>query len=119
MENVDLDTKLHSQEDNLKESTKTIECLQLSIQELSYHAPIIQDQLEDLKQQIHMLTQKAEEADYTFHQMVELEGIRTKNAFMKAKLFIYQKKVKKNRAEQWEFYKTQIIEILNGVFSSY
>ncbi len=55
--------------------------------------------MEDLKQQIHMLTQKAEEADYTFHQMVELEGIRTKNAFMKAKLFIYQKKVKKNRAE--------------------
>jgi hypothetical protein len=31
MENVDLDTKLHSQEDNLKESTETIECLQLSI----------------------------------------------------------------------------------------
>jgi hypothetical protein len=44
--NVDLDAILHSQADNLRESTKTIERLQLSIQELSCHVPIIHEQLE-------------------------------------------------------------------------
>ncbi len=41
-----------SQENDLMESNKTIEGLQLSIQELSCHVPIIQKQLEDLQQQI-------------------------------------------------------------------
>jgi hypothetical protein len=31
-----------------------------------------------------LLTQKVEEADYTFHQMVKLKGIKTENVFMKA-----------------------------------
>ncbi len=34
------------------EVTKTIERLELSVQELSYHVPIIQEQLEDLQMQI-------------------------------------------------------------------
>jgi hypothetical protein len=36
------------------------------------------------------------EAHYTFHHMGELERIKSKNASMKAKLLIYQQKVKKN-----------------------
>ncbi len=83
-ENGDLDAKLHSQIDDVWESTKTIECLQLSIQELSYHALIIHEQLEDLQLQIWLFTQKIKEENYTFHHMGELEGIRTKNTFMKA-----------------------------------
>jgi hypothetical protein len=45
-ENVDLDAILHSLAENLRESTKTIERLQLIIQEFSCHVPIIHEQLE-------------------------------------------------------------------------
>jgi hypothetical protein len=38
--------------------------------------------------------------------MVELEGIKTENAFMKAEFVIYQQKVRKKQAKQWEFYRT-------------
>jgi hypothetical protein len=31
-----------------------------------------------------LFTQTVEEVEYTFHLMVELEGIETENAFMKA-----------------------------------
>ncbi len=68
----------------MRESTKTIECMQLNIQKLFYNAPIIQEQLEDLQQQIRLLTQKAKEVNYSFHWMAELVGIKTENAFMKA-----------------------------------
>ncbi len=88
------------------ESNKTIERLQLSIQELSCHVSITQKQLEDLEQQIQLFTQKAEEVEYTFHWMVELEGIKTENAFMKAEFVIYQQKVRKKQVKQQEFYKT-------------
>jgi septal ring factor EnvC (AmiA/AmiB activator) len=54
-ETTDLDAKLRSQVDDLKKSTKTIECIQLNVQKLSYHAPIIQEQLEDLQTQIQFL----------------------------------------------------------------
>ncbi len=54
-ETTDLDAKLRSQVDDLKKSAKTIECIQLNVQELSYHAPIIQKQLEDLQTQIQFL----------------------------------------------------------------
>jgi hypothetical protein len=47
-ENADFDVKLCSQVDDLKKSIETIERLQLSVQELSYHAPITHEQLEDL-----------------------------------------------------------------------
>jgi hypothetical protein len=47
-ENVNLNTRLHSQVDDLKEYIETIECLQLNIQELSYHTPITHEQLEDM-----------------------------------------------------------------------
>jgi hypothetical protein len=47
-ENADLDVKLRSQVDDLKKSIETIERLQLSAQELSYHAPITHEQLEDM-----------------------------------------------------------------------
>jgi hypothetical protein len=69
---------------NLREFTKTIEHLQLNIQKLFYHAPITREQLQDLQQQIQLLTQKAKEANYSFHWMVEMEGIRIEHAFMKA-----------------------------------
>jgi hypothetical protein len=36
-----------------------------------------------------LLTPNAKEANYSFHQVPELEGIKTENAFMKAKLLIY------------------------------
>jgi uncharacterized coiled-coil protein SlyX len=73
-----------TQANNLKESTKSIEHLQLNIQELSCHAPITQEQLENLQQQIRLLTQKVKEANYTFHRMAKLEGIRIEKTFMKA-----------------------------------
>jgi hypothetical protein len=47
-ENVNLDAKLWYHVNDLKKFTETIECLQLSVLELSYHAPISQEQLEDL-----------------------------------------------------------------------
>jgi hypothetical protein len=47
-ENVNSNTRLCSQIDNLRESSTTIERLQLNIQELSYHVPITQKQLEDM-----------------------------------------------------------------------
>jgi hypothetical protein len=40
--------------------------------------------------QIRALTQKAEEADYSFHQMAKLEVIKIENTFMKVEFFIYQ-----------------------------
>jgi prefoldin subunit 5 len=52
---------------DLREFTETIECLQLNIKELLCHAPITQEQLEHMQQQIQLLTQKAEEANYIFH----------------------------------------------------
>jgi hypothetical protein len=87
-ENVDLNTKLSSQVANLRESIKTIERLQLSIQEPSCHVPITRKQLEDLQQQIWLFTQKAKEADYTFHRMAKLEEIIIENTFMKVELFM-------------------------------
>jgi hypothetical protein len=36
-----------------------------------------------------LFIRKAKEADYSFHQMAELEGIKTENAFMKAKFLIH------------------------------
>jgi hypothetical protein len=39
-ENTNLDVRLHSQAKNLKKTIETIEWLQLSVQELSCHAPI-------------------------------------------------------------------------------
>jgi hypothetical protein len=51
--------------------------------------------------------------------MAKLEGIRIENMFTKVELFIYQQKVRNNRAKQWEFYKLQIIEILYEAFSGY
>ncbi len=47
-DNGELEAKLHSQTNNLKLSTKTIKYFQLSILELSCHAPITQEQVEDL-----------------------------------------------------------------------
>ncbi len=47
-ENENLNIKLHSQIDDLGKSIETIEHLQLSVQGLSYHVSIIQEQLEDL-----------------------------------------------------------------------
>jgi hypothetical protein len=47
-ENVELNIRMRPQVNNLKESTETIKHLQFNIQELSCHAPIIQEQLEDL-----------------------------------------------------------------------
>ncbi len=47
-ENVELNIRLRPQVDDLKESTGTIERLQLNIQELFCRVPIIQEQLEDL-----------------------------------------------------------------------
>jgi hypothetical protein len=47
-ENDNLDTRLCSQANDLRESTKTIKHLQLNIQELSCHVLITQEQLEDL-----------------------------------------------------------------------
>jgi hypothetical protein len=38
---------------------------------------------------------------------------------MKAELLIYQHKVIKNKAKQWEFYNAHIIKILNDTFASY
>jgi hypothetical protein len=40
--------------------------------------------------QIRLFTEKAEEANYSFHQMAELEVTRIENAFMKVELLIYQ-----------------------------
>ncbi len=91
--------KLRSQEDDLQQSIETIERLEYSIQELSYHTPIIQEQLEDLQQQIRLLIWKAEEVDFTYHWIVEFKDIKIENAFMKAKLFIYSQKVRKNQVE--------------------
>jgi hypothetical protein len=51
--------------------------------------------------------------------MVELEGIKIEKAFIKVELLIYQHKVRKNGAEQWEFYNAQIIKIMNETFSNY
>jgi hypothetical protein len=51
--------------------------------------------------------------------MVKLEGIIIEKAFIKVELFIYQHKVRKNWAKQWEFYNAQIIKILNETFSNY
>jgi hypothetical protein len=45
--------------------------------------------MEDLQMQIQFLTRKAEEGDYSFHRIVELEVITTENSFMKVELFIY------------------------------
>jgi hypothetical protein len=42
-ENVDFNTKLHSQANDSRKSIKTIERLQLSVQKLSCHAPITQE----------------------------------------------------------------------------
>ncbi len=42
-ENADLNTRLHSKANDLKKSTKTIERLQLSVQEMSCHVPITQE----------------------------------------------------------------------------
>jgi energy-converting hydrogenase Eha subunit G len=39
--------------------------------------------------QIRSFIQKVEEANYSFHRMVELEVIKTKSTFMKVELFIY------------------------------
>ncbi len=50
--------------------------------------------------------------------MAKLEVIKIENMFMKVDLLIYQQKVKKNRAEQWEFYKAQIIENLNNTLAN-
>jgi hypothetical protein len=38
---------------------------------------------------------------------------------MKVKLLIYQQKVRKNRVEQWDFYKAKIIETLKDTFANY
>jgi hypothetical protein len=51
--------------------------------------------------------------------MVEFQRIKIKNPFMKAKFFIYQHKVKKNWAKQWEFYSTQMTKILNETISNH
>jgi len=69
--------------------------------------------------QIQMLTWKIEETSYSFHWMVELEVIKTKNTFMKVELLIYQQKVRKNWTKQWELYKAQITKILNNTFTNY
>jgi hypothetical protein len=39
----------------------------------------MQEQLEDLQTQIWFFTQKTKEADYSFHQIAELEVIETKH----------------------------------------
>jgi hypothetical protein len=71
-------------------SIETIKSLQLNVQELSCHVPITQKQLNDMYMQIRTLTQKAEKADYSFHQMAKLEVIKIENAFVKVELFMYQ-----------------------------
>lgn len=103
----------------MKKSIETIKCLQLSIQDLSWHVLITQKQLDDLQMQIQTLTWKIEETSYSFHWMVELEVIKTKNTFMKVELLIYQQKVRKNWTKQWELYKAQITKILNNTFTNY
>jgi hypothetical protein len=40
--------------------------------------------------QIRLLTEKAKEENYSFHQMAELEVIRTENTFVKVELLICQ-----------------------------
>jgi hypothetical protein len=75
--------------------------------------------MDDLQMQFQLLTQKAKEADYSFHQMVKLKLIRTENLFMKVEFFIYQQKVKNNQVEQWEFYKAHITNFLNDAFANY
>ncbi len=93
--------------------------MQQNVQKLSCHVPITQEQLEDMQTQIWFLTQKVKEVGYSFHWITQLEVIRIKNTFMEVNFFIYQQKVKKTQVEQWEFYKTQIIKILNDAFVSY
>ncbi len=55
-ENGELEAKLRSQANDLKQSIETIKCFQQSIYKLSCHAPISQEQLADSQQQIWLLT---------------------------------------------------------------
>jgi hypothetical protein len=57
--------------------------------------------------------------DYSFHQIAKLEVIKIENVFMKSELLVYQHKVKKNQAKQWEFYNAHITKILNDAFTNY
>jgi hypothetical protein len=45
--------------------------------------------------------------------------LKMEHDFMKVELLIYQKRSKRNEAEQWELYKEQIGEIIQEAFESY
>lgn len=51
--------------------------------------------------------------------MGEFENLKMEYAFMKVRLWIYQKRSKRSQAKQWELYKQQIGEIIQKVFESY
>jgi hypothetical protein len=51
--------------------------------------------------------------------MEEFDNLKTKHAFMKAKLPIYQKGNNRNQVEQWEQCREQIGEIIQDAFESY
>jgi hypothetical protein len=88
------------------------------VEELRADLPLTNVDLEAFTEEMWVLTQKVEKANFYHHRMAKFKSLQMEHAFIKAKLLMHQSRVHKNKVELWESLKGKVVEILEETFAS-
>ncbi len=110
---------MYKQKVELQQSTEKIQLLQQDLDEFQKNPVVVQEELDMLAKEMKVLRKRVELANLYHFQMEDFNNLKMEHDFMKVELLIYQKRSKRNEAEQWELYKEQIGEIIQEAFESY
>jgi hypothetical protein len=90
------------------------------VEELRVDLPLTNANLEALTDEMRVLTQKVEKADFYHHRMAKFKSLQMEHTFIKApELLMHQSRGHKNKVELWESLKGKVAEILEETFTSH